>query len=116
MNKYKNTKIYVIENSVTDKIYIGSTTQRILTDRLYRHCSDACNGLNSRLYKHIRDIGQFEFKINLLEEYSCETEFERRCREQYWMDKQTINLMLNNRRVVSLKKYRNHIASLLTIE
>ena len=117
MNKFKNTKIYVIENSVTDKIYIGSTTQRILIDRVYRHCSDACNGLNSRLYKHTRDIGQFEFKIILLEEYSCETEFEMRCREQYWMDKQTdSSLLLNNRRAVSLKKYRKHMASSLTLE
>ena len=116
MNKFKNTKIYVIENSVTDKIYIGSTTQRILTDRLYRHCSDACNGLNSRLYKHIRDIGQFEFKIILLEEYSCETEFEMRCREQYWMDKQTdSSLLLNSRRAISLKKYKKSKEYTVTI-
>jgi hypothetical protein len=104
MNKYNNTKIYVIENSVTDKIYIGSTTKKILTDRLYRHCSDACNGKTSGLYKHIRHIGQFEFKINLLEEYSCETKFEMRCREQYWMDKTDSSILLNNRRAVSLKK------------
>ena len=29
-----------------------------------------------------------------------------RCREQSWMDKQTVDLMLNNRRAVSLKKYK----------
>ena len=102
-----NIKIYIISNSTDDLVYIGSTAKRILTDRLYRHCSDACNGKTSGLYKHIRHIGQFEFKINLLEEYSCETEFEMRCREQYWMDKTDHSILLNNRRAVSLKKYKN---------
>ena len=115
MNKYKNTKIYVIENSVSKKIYIGSTCNP-LSHRLYRHCSDSMNGLNSNLYQHIRDIGQFKFKIKLLEEYSCGTDLEMRCREQSWMDKQIVDLMLNNRRAVSLKKYKKYTASLLIAE
>ena len=116
MNKFKNTKIYVIENSVDAKVYIGSTCSS-LSHRLYRHCSDSMNGKTANFYNHIKVIGQFEFKIILLEEYSCETEFEMRCREQYWMDKQTDNsLLLNNRRAVSLKKYRKHMASSLTVE
>ena len=32
------------------------------------------------------------------------------------MDKQTIDLMLNNRRAVSLKKYKEYTASLLIAE
>ena len=116
MNKFKNTKIYVIENSVDAKVYIGSTCSS-LSHRLYRHCSDSMNGKTANFYNHIRDIGQFEFKIILLEEYSCETEFDMRCREQYWMDKQIdSSLLLNNRRAVSLKKYRKHMASSLTVE
>jgi hypothetical protein len=74
------------------------------------------NGLNSNLYQHIRDIGQFKFKIKLLEEYSCGKDLEMRCREQSWMDKQIVDLMLNNRRAVSLKKYKKYTASLLIAE
>jgi hypothetical protein len=105
-----NTKIYIISNSTDDLVCVGSTAKRILTDRLYRHCSDACNGKNSGLYKHIRHIGQFEFKINLLEEFSCSTEFEMRCREQFWMDKTDSSILLNNRRAISLKKYKEYTA------
>ena len=104
MNKYEHTKIYMIKNDSDDLVYIGSTCSP-LSHRLYRHCSDACNGLNSRLYKHIRTIGQFEFNINSLEEYPCSTEFEMRCREQFWMDnhKRTDIILLNSRRDVYLK-------------
>jgi hypothetical protein len=81
MDKYNNIKIHEISNSIDNKIYIGSTCSP-LSHRLYRHCSDSMDGKTSGLYKHIRHIGQFEFKINLLEEYSCDTEFKMHCREQ----------------------------------
>jgi hypothetical protein len=68
------------------------------------------NGKTSGLYKHIRTLGRFEFQINLLEECSCSTEFEMRSREQFWMDKQTVNLLLINRRAVSLNKYKEYTA------
>ena len=78
------------------KNYIGSTCSP-LSHRLHRHCSDSMDGPNSSLYKHIRLIGQFEFKIILTEGFSCDTEFEIRYREQLWMDKQTINLKQSSR-------------------
>jgi hypothetical protein len=104
MNKYEHTKIYEIKNDSDDLVYIGSTCSS-MSHRLYRHCSDACNGKTAKFYKHIRDIGQFEFNINLLEEYPCSTEFEMRCREQFWMDnhKRTDSILLNSRRDVYLK-------------
>ena len=72
MNKYKHTKIYEVTNDSDDLVYVGSTCSS-LSHRLYRHCSDACNGKTANFYIHIMDIGQFEFKINLLEEFSCST-------------------------------------------
>ena len=39
-----------------------------------------------------------------------------RCREQFWMDKQTVDLMLNNRRALSLKKYKEYTARAYTAE
>ena len=75
------------------------------------------NEKTSGLHKHIRTIGQFEFNINLLEEYPCSTEFEMRCREQFWMDKQTdSSLLLNNRRAIALRDYKKYTASLLIAE
>jgi hypothetical protein len=116
MNKYKHTKIYMIKNDSDDLVYIGSTCSP-LSHRLYRYCSDACNGKTAKFYKHIRTIGQFEFNINLLEEYPCSTDFEMRCREQYWMDKQTdSSLLLNSRHAVSIKAFNKYTASLLIAE
>ena len=37
MNKYQNGKIYTIKSPNTDKIYIGSTTQKYLSSRLAQH-------------------------------------------------------------------------------
>ena len=115
-NKYNNTKIYKITNDIDEFVYIGSTCSN-LSHRLYRHCSDASNGKTAKFYEHIRTIGQFEFNINLLEEYPCSTDLEMRLREQYWIDNQTdSSLLLNSRRAVSLKAFRKYTASLLKVE
>ena len=37
MNKYQNGKIYAIKSPNTEKIYIGSTTQKYLSSRLAQH-------------------------------------------------------------------------------
>ena len=77
MNRFKNAKIYIIKNSVDDRVYIGSTCQRALTDRLWKHSSSSmdpkANGYNCALYQHMREVGQFEFTMELVEAYPCAT-------------------------------------------
>ena len=108
MTRYKNTKIYKITNDIDDLVYIGSTTQRTLTDRLWKHCSSSSDkkvsNYNCRLYQHMRELGMFQFNIELLEEFSCESKKEMVQREQEWMDKFDWDMLLNQRRAVALKK------------
>ena len=64
----KQTKIYQILNSMTDDIYIGSTTQA-LYKRLYIHKSEMEKGAVSKLYTLMRAIGKDKFKIELIEQF-----------------------------------------------
>ena len=104
MNRFKNAKIYIIKNSVDDRVYIGSTCQRALTDRLWKHSSSSmdpkANGYNCALYQHMREVGQFEFTMELVEAYPCATKKELVAREQYWMDQYDWEVLLNQRRAI----------------
>lgn len=71
-------KIYKIECNVTGKIYIGSTT-KTLEQRLACHLKKS-NHCTSR---EVTASG--DFKIELIEEYKCQTRDQLRIREQYWM-------------------------------
>ena len=116
MSKYKNAKIYCITNDIDNYKYIGSTCKRLLNDRLFLHLCDSTkppsykHTYTSKLYEHIRKLGQYNFNIELLEEYPCSNDFEMRCREQYWLDTYTDkSLLLNERRAVGLKKYKKSL-------
>ena len=103
-NKFNNSKIYKITNDVDDFIYIGSTTQRLLSDRMWKHSSSSMDpkvsNYNSRLYQHMREVGQFNFNMELVECYPCECKMELVQREQEWMDKYEWDTLLNQRRAV----------------
>ena len=89
MAKYKNSKIYCITIDSDNYKYIGFTSKRtsILNDRLFLHLCDSTttpsnkHTYSSKLYKHLRKLGQEYFNIELLEEYQCSIGFEMRCRE-----------------------------------
>jgi ribosomal protein S15P/S13E len=63
----KRVKFYKITNSVTNDLYIGSTTQ-ILYKRLYKHKYDVDKGVRSRLCDLMRSVGKDKFNIEMLEE------------------------------------------------
>ena len=77
-NKYQNGKIYKLTSIKTDKIYIGSTT-RTLNQRLIIHRSK-CNNTNSHLITEFKD-----FKIELIENYPCNTKRELLLREAHFI-------------------------------
>lgn len=86
-NKYKDGKIYKITNDIDDEVYIGSTIQS-LNDRWINHKSEMINiekYPNSKLYTKIRELGVEHFKIELIEEYSCENLEELKQKEQQWI-------------------------------
>lgn len=58
------------------------------------------NGYNCALYKHMREVGPFEFSLELLEAYPCNTKKEMVQREQFWMDQYDWEILLNQRRAI----------------
>jgi hypothetical protein len=89
-NKYRFGKIYKIVCNVTGKVYIGST-HRKLNDRLDRHYSTYkgyCTQGNNNNYNYVTSfevLKENDFKIILLEEFSCETKEELLMREKYYI-------------------------------
>ena len=83
--------IYVIENDVNDKIYVGKTTDT-LSNRFSKHCWEAINQpqKTSPLHSAMAKYGVNHFSIRLLEE--CENSLLSE-REIYWIDK--LNLYLD---------------------
>eukprot|EP01051_Picozoa_sp_SAG22_P024674 SAG22_NODE_6949_length_791_cov_8.468208_1_plen_189_part_01 len=72
-----------------DKTFYDRMRQSI-SDRMWKHSSSSmdpkANGYNCALYKHMREVGQFELSLELLEAYPCNTKKEMVQREQFWMD------------------------------
>jgi len=80
MNKYTNGKIYKIVSPNTEKIYIGSTTQK-LNRRLSKHEGSSSLYCSS---KEIIILGGS--KIELIEDYPCNNKKELLEREQFYID------------------------------
>lgn len=79
MTKYG--RIYIIRNTVNEKVYIGQTQVSIKL-RFQNHLSAARRGLDYVIGKAIRKYGEDKFYVELLEE--CTTE-ELNDREKYWI-------------------------------
>ena len=86
MPDYKNGKIYKIWNDVNDKVYVGSTT-RGLSERMRSHMNKRKCKSHYLLYVGMDNIGVEHFKIELIEDFSCELKNELLRREGYWIRK-----------------------------
>src|SRR5690348_2273684 len=88
MPDYKLGKIYKIISNQTDKIYIGSTTEKYLSQRQVSHTRAYKSFLNGK--DHFRasyDILKFpDAKIILIETFPCNNKYELIAREQYWIE------------------------------
>lgn len=78
-NKYARGKIYKIVNDVNEHIYIGSTCQT-LKDRFQSHKESAKFAM-SKLYKSMREIGVEHFRMELIQNFPCESRDELNCKE-----------------------------------
>lgn len=95
-NKYNFSKIYKIINTETDDIYIGSTTQKYLSERLAGHRQKARNRKNkSKLYKIMRTIGIDKFHIFLIRNVKCHNREELDKQEEIERKKQNATLNTN---------------------
>lgn len=80
---YTDAKIYKLINSVNDKIYIGSTCQ-LLCNRMSCHRSHA-ERRNAPVYQEMRKLGIENFKIVLIEPFSCDSKEKLEKREYHIM-------------------------------
>lgn len=76
-------KIYLITNTVNNKVYVGQTIQE-LSKRFNAHCchSKSDNSVNMRIKRAIHKYGRDKFCISLIEECPIHLLNER---ERYWI-------------------------------
>lgn len=61
--------VYVIENLVTGKKYVGKTTRNKIAERWKEHCSEARQGRKQwKLYADMRELGFDKFTIAVVGE------------------------------------------------
>lgn len=83
MPDYAKSKIYKLVNSIDNKIYVGSTCQR-LCNRKAIHKQDAGFYPKQKVYKHLNTVGWNNVRIELIEAINCNNKEELRQREQYY--------------------------------
>jgi hypothetical protein len=83
--------IYELICACCNEKYIGSTTKDLKT-RFRYHCNDS-KTKNSKLYRHMREVGVDKFKINLIEKVNVLTLDEVRMKETeyYYIMKPSLN-------------------------
>ena len=84
MPNYINSKIYKLVCDDPDKIYIGSTTQKYLSNRLSGHHQDFKKKLKATMSRELFEIGGV--KIVLIENFPCNTKDELLSRERYYIE------------------------------
>ena len=88
-NCYGRGKIYKITSKNTDKIYIGSTTEKYLSNRIANHRT------KFRQYMEGSDHYRYSFEvirmgkdnIELIEDFPSDTKEQLHCRERYHIEK-----------------------------
>jgi len=87
-NKYQNGKIYKIVSDQTENVYIGSTIEKTLSNRLAGHRKSYKCWLNGKCnYCTSFEIVKLEdAKIILIENYPCQSKYELTSREQFHIE------------------------------
>ena len=99
MVNYKNGKIYKIKCNITNKVYIGSTAERLLCQRLRYHVKSYNRyklNLNTSHYTTSYEILENgNYTITLLEKCPCESKDELHARERYHIERnECVNTMI----------------------
>lgn len=85
MNKYHQTKIYKLTNTINDQIYVGSTIET-LQKRLRQHMEKGKLWPNRKLYKMINNIGGWQYvNIELIESRQCNDVNEKKTLERKYI-------------------------------
>lgn len=121
MPDYKNGKIYKLVCDTTNKIYIGSTTEKYLSRRLAKHIYDFKNKEKKNFVSSYEILKNNNFHIELIENINSNDIYELHNRERYYVENtECVNIQIPNRtqrernkteeytnkRIVRQKKYR----------
>ena len=98
-------KIYRVENSVNNKIYIGSTIQK-LKCRMAQHKVSANRGYQSLLYNEMRKIGINNFSMIQINEIEVNDLDQARFEEQQEINKYSQDILLNEQRAIDNNEVR----------
>jgi hypothetical protein len=85
-------KIYKLFNTEDDEFYVGMTTTT-LAKRKEGHRAEMRSCPNRKIYQHMRKVHFEKWYIVLLETCPCDTEYDLKIRENYWID--TLHPTLN---------------------
>lgn len=93
-------KIYKIVSPSTEACYVGSTNLKYLSMRFSRHRADAKNG--AKRYNDLFDYN--DARIELIEDYPCETREALLFRERYWIEN-TPNVVNQQKPITTKDEY-----------
>ena len=86
MVNYNLGKIYKLSSLKTNSIYVGSTAQYYLSDRLSSHVNDFGKWLDGYQYTSSFEMIKYgDTIITLLESYPCESKAELNAKEREWL-------------------------------
>ena len=99
-------KIYKIVNNIDSDIYIGSTTNSLhLRFAVHILTARYTKSKNRLLYKKMNSFGVENFKIELLDEITCESKNDLRVLEGYYISQLgTLNTRMSGR---DIKEWRS---------
>ena len=116
MPDYSRGKIYKLTNDIDDRVYVGSTTNKRLCNRIGKHRWNVRNGSACCVHRGMRAMGLEHWKILLLETYPCKSIEELTARENYWMAQFPKARLLNSKKAQfdseSYAKYLRGMADL----
>ena len=96
---YSKGKIYKIISSQTESVYVGSTCQNLISQRLATHVQGYKRFLNGKYgcNSSFEIIKLEDYKCVLIEEFPCNSSDQLRSREQFWIE-HFGELCVNNQR------------------
>ena len=81
MNKYLNSKIYAVRNTLDEDIYVGSTTMKLCQRMIKHRCAANTRPSNQKINKKMNELGINNFYIELIENFPCDNIEQLRKRE-----------------------------------
>lgn len=106
VSETREGSIYIIRKFVNDKVYIGSTFQSLCA-RMNDHRKTAKGPPKKNenpMYKVMRAVGDDQFKILLLQSYTCESKHALETKEYEIMDTYDQTKLYNTRRSLAIQE------------